>query len=447
MKIAKKLFALTLALIMVMALGVSAFAATITISNNNTEGNVGGETYTAYKVFDASAAEGDASFSYTISTNSPFYAAVEASGYFDLAATANDSTVMIVEAGANFDDNAAKTLAASLNAVEAKGDPAKTWVGTEAAELGEGYYLITDSLGTALILDTVGKTKVEITTKNDYPTLDKTITGAGEDGTVAVGGKSATANDGATITFALTVGIPATVDADEPVVIHDEMSENLTGLAVTSDNATLNADGTITVDKAAVETNRGGSVVVTCTATFNANGSGEATNNAWLTYSSYTTPKSEVEVSTHKFDVYKWTGTVENGLAGAGFVLQNADGDYYNINDNGVVTWVEEAAATELTTSADNDYTVTFQGLADGEYTLIEKTTPAGYNTLKKNVTVTIAGADLTGDNQITVENQSGTELPSTGGIGTTIFYVVGGILVAAAVVLLITKKRVAGEN
>ena len=83
-------------------------------------------------------------------------------------------------------------------------------------------------------------------------------------------------------------------------------------------------------------------------------------------------------------------------------------------------------------------------GLADGTYTLVEKTVPSGYNKAV-DYTFTIAGNDYTQANLeqgTTVINQSGTELPSTGGIGTTIFYVVGGAMVITAAVLLITKRR-----
>ena len=107
------------------------------------------------------------------------------------------------------------------------------------------------------------------------------------------------------------------------------------------------------------------------------------------------------------------------------------------------------------------DGTVTFKGLGAGEYTITETKTLPGYNTIdpitftltfdagtktfksdNKNVTV---GEDNTLDTSIV--NQKGSLLPSTGGIGTTIFYVVGGILVLAAVVLLVTKKRMSAEK
>ena len=83
-------------------------------------------------------------------------------------------------------------------------------------------------------------------------------------------------------------------------------------------------------------------------------------------------------------------------------------------------------------------------------YYLIEKTAPAGYNTLKEAVQVTI-GKDGTvsygtSTGEVKIENNTGTELPSTGGIGTTIFYVLGGVLMAGAFVMLVVRKRMRAE-
>lgn len=94
-------------------------------------------------------------------------------------------------------------------------------------------------------------------------------------------------------------------------------------------------------------------------------------------------------------------------------------------------------------------------GLDAGTYVLKETSTPAGYNTCapinivisavhKENTDEATVKLDLTGSENMTnaVINKSGSSLPSTGGIGTTIFYVAGGVLVVGAGVLLITKKR-----
>lgn len=142
-------------------------------------------------------------------------------------------------------------------------------------------------------------------------------------------------------------------------------------------------------------------------------------------------------------------------LTGAGFTLykKNASGQYVAVG--------EELKGADMTT-------FTWSGLDDGDYKLVETTTPAGYNTIADiEFTVTavheaesdnpaltsLSGSAATGvvtftpstDNSslsTDVVNNSGTQLPETGGMGTTIFYVLGSILVIGAVVLLITKKR-----
>lgn len=100
--------------------------------------------------------------------------------------------------------------------------------------------------------------------------------------------------------------------------------------------------------------------------------------------------------------------------------------------------------------TTDNNGTATFGGLADGTYHLIETEAPAGYNPLTAPVPVTVAGSNTdTAKLSVTaeVENKTGTTLPSTGGMGTTVFYVLGAVLVMGAVVLLVTKKRMSNAN
>ncbi len=112
----------------------------------------------------------------------------------------------------------------------------------------------------------------------------------------------------------------------------------------------------------------------------------------------------------------------------------------------------EKTSATKLVTPDSGKFAI--KGLDSDTYYLEETTAPAGYNTLKDPVKVVIAsdgkvtyGKDGTAANpDVKVLNQSGTELPSTGGIGTTIFYVLGSVLVVAAGILLVTKKRMGSE-
>lgn len=115
-----------------------------------------------------------------------------------------------------------------------------------------------------------------------------------------------------------------------------------------------------------------------------------------------------------------------------------------------------EGGTVSLNGAVGEDGILRFEGLAAGTYTITELKAPDGYNILDDELTVTVtfdeddytfdfAGAvESNGVGRITVVNQIGSELPSTGGIGTTVFYVVGGMLLMAAVVLLVTKKRMA---
>lgn len=154
------------------------------------------------------------------------------------------------------------------------------------------------------------------------------------------------------------------------------------------------------------------------------------------------------------------TGTDSDGnkefisLKGAGFTLykKNASGRY-------------EAVGSEL--KGEDMTTFTWSGLDDGDYKLVETTTPSGYNTIPDIEFTITATHDVSSDNpaltslsggdkftgvistgvvSANIENQSGAQLPSTGGMGTTIFYVLGGVLVLGAVVLMVTRKRMKSE-
>ena len=202
------------------------------------------------------------------------------------------------------------------------------------------------------------------------------------------------------------------------------------------------------------------------------------------------TPKDEVLVFTYELDVTKVDGQdADKKLANAEFVLLNKDKTKVAKVTNGkFVEWANVPAAgedgtitypagTTLTSGADGKFVIA--GLDAGSYYLRETKAPAGYNLLKNDISVTITatlnkdedtpaltelklsvkddktGAEATESNgsvdtgivATNVMNKSGTELPITGGIGTTIFYVLGSILVIGAVVLLIAKKRMSASE
>ena len=183
----------------------------------------------------------------------------------------------------------------------------------------------------------------------------------------------------------------------------------------------------------------------------------EYSNNPNVTEGGETgkTPEDTVIVFTYKVVANKVDGETNQPLTGAGFTLykKNASGNYVAVG--------EELTDGEMTT-------FTWTGLDDGDYKISETTTPDGYNTAA-DIEFTITAAhdvlstnptltSLSGGNKFTgevntgvittdIQNNKGSTLPSTGGIGTTIFYVVGSILVLAAVVLLITKKRMSEDK
>ena len=180
------------------------------------------------------------------------------------------------------------------------------------------------------------------------------------------------------------------------------------------------------------------------------------------------TPEESVVVYTWKIPVFKYTNganDTQSPLAGAGFTLYTdstkpvkvvaAGNNVYKVcalvNCSESHTHVNE---NQITTDDTGRFEIV--GLASGTYYLKETHTPAGYNTAADTEVVIDAYGRLNpqgeGDNvpsatEIGVLNQKGSTLPSTGGIGTTLFYVFGGIMVLAAVVLLITKKRMASAE
>ncbi|MDO5545367.1 MAG: SpaH/EbpB family LPXTG-anchored major pilin [Eubacteriales bacterium] len=186
------------------------------------------------------------------------------------------------------------------------------------------------------------------------------------------------------------------------------------------------------------------------------------------------TPEDKVIVFTYELDTTKVDGQDNTKkLEGAEFKLHNADNKWAIVNSDGKVTgWADtEEGGSTLTSDANGLFKVI--GLDDGTYYLKETKAPTGYNLLSSEITVVITatttngqtwtdgkassaltnlavtadgtagtGNTSTGIAGITVANNKGSTLPETGGIGTTIFYVLGSVLVLAAVVLLVTKKR-----
>ncbi|MCD8367155.1 MAG: SpaH/EbpB family LPXTG-anchored major pilin, partial [Clostridiales bacterium] len=444
----KKFAGILLALVMCFGLTCTAFAAgeTITVTNANV-----GETYEAYLVFTATT--NGTNNTYYITSTSPYFEYIDPS-------QASDSPFTLVETGTSGTYQVTFTngeaAAAYIVSIGAKGSAVVSVKATsETAVLTvnqAGYYFVTTTTGSAVSTDaTTGN--VDITDKNSEPTVDKEET---TDGTAGIGDK---------------VEYKATIAAAEDVtalVYHDTMSNGLTfNNDVAIDGMTVNEDYTVstscsdgctfevtfTATGLAKITSATQKVVITYSATVNANAVtvDALTNEATLSYGDNgTSAESKTSTYTYDISIFKYTGT-DTPLADAKFQLSKTENGttYYAVIDNkGVLSsWTNDSsAATTLVSGTDGKISV--DGLDAGTYTLTETEAPAGYNQLTSAITVVIADDDKDGtatvtytyngtesNGEIKVLNNAGSVLPGTGGIGTTIFYVVGGVLVVGAVV------------
>ncbi len=215
------------------------------------------------------------------------------------------------------------------------------------------------------------------------------------------------------------------------------------------------------------------------TATFDYRDTSDEPNPGGEPY--HTTDEKETTTYTFALGFTKIDGKTKQPLAGAEFRLKNAAGKYITATgSNGDYVYSGTAddvnGATTFTTDGNGQLIV--KGVAEGTYTVMETKAPDGYNQLASPVTVSASiiesstysttyttyydadgnvvetaqedGTTLTRTYDVSavdlvIENNAGTVLPGTGGIGTGIFYIVGGLLVVGAVVVLITRKRLKG--
>ena len=474
MKHARKLASLLLALVMVFALATTAFAAgTNSIAVNGAQK---GETYKLYKMLDLIVNEDQTAYSYTVNTEwNDFFTTGAGKDYVDIDKqgyvtwkTGKDTTADMEAFGT------AAAAAVSGKTVVATRTPADDGSFT-FANLDAGYYLITSSNGTLAIVDTTpNNPAATVYEKNPDHTLGKQVQEDSQAEAEGNGwGKANSAQIGDTVNFKTSITLHK---GAKNVVMHDKMEDGLTfsgADSVAINGLTKGTDYTVVTtgltDDCTFEIRFAQSYLdnitsdTTLTVTYNAvlNEKADITNgeknDAKLTWGDASnTEWSETVTKTYQFDVLKYAAndTEKKPLAGATFQLKNASGNVVKLvkvtSITDTTTDVEYRVANGNESGAVDSFTtvasgkIVIKGVDLDTYTLVETEAPAGYNKLNQDKEFTV-----TADKTLTVEipNNSGTQLPSTGGIGTTIFYVLGSILVVGAVVLLVTKKRMSTKG
>ena len=495
MKLIKKMLAIMFAFMMVVGMGTkvnaeenestTATTGTITIGNA-----VNGQSYSIYKVLELEsydkdnklysykpASDWNSFFDSTIDdvTQKPkgagsAYITIDSNGYATwIAGTTDADKATFAKLALEYAKNKPITPVTEEKKIENKT--------LEFTGLEFGYYLVDSSVGTLCGLDTTNPT-VTINEKNGTPTVEKKVKEDSKDTFES----SDTADIGQTVEFKTTITAQA---GAQNYVLHDKMDAGLTfnnDIRITLNSNEVNNDSySILLKSNSTETKSlddctfeidfsetfcnslkaGDQIIVSYSATLNENavvGNAGNKNETWLKYGNSTeTTHSYTTTYTFEIPVFKYTGE-NTPLAGAKFTLysdkecknpislvKEADNNVYhrattNESNNFTITKI-----TEITTDNTGIFKIT--GLDADTYYLTETEAPKGYNKLASPIkveinddgTLKVDGESIT---QVNVENKTGTLLPSTGGMGTTVIYIVGALLVLISGVVLITKKR-----
>ena len=497
MKHARKLTSLLLALVMVFALAVTAFAQDVTVTGGTgsiTISNAAkGETYTIYKLFDATVNADGSSIAYTgeIPESLKTYFTADTNGYISATPEAKE--------GENMSEGLKTALKAWTATATATATAESDGSALNFKGLAYGYYVVTTTQGDMLI--SVDSTMPSVTIVDKNSSTPKDLSKTADSDNVSIGDTVTY-----TVRFKTSNYYGAGEDAKEIVSynIEDTLPDFLSDVKVTSIIVDNDGNDTTTDDRADVTDqfakkkividwydeanskflyNNGATVTITYTAkvtekaAIDGNGNTNKVTVTWTTKNG-TVPgpgelKQEETIYTYAIALKK----VDNkgkALPGAVFefpfyvksTADATDGAYIYAGTN-----PGEGLTNQITTP--DSGVIVVKGVKSGDYEITEFKAPAGYNKLTAPVTVeavktgetsthTTVYLDKDGNKvnesakvfevkvdidtiaatAVVVVNKAGTELPSTGGMGTTIFYVLGAVLVVGAGVLLVTKKR-----
>lgn len=503
MKRMKKIMALMLAAIMMMAMSVTAFAAegatgthtlTVNVKTTTPAQDLKGQTINLYKLFDVTESKSGETTNYAYTVNNTYKAAL--ASVLNISATSKDEEFVkavadktaTIQQFAN--DFTAKALTDNLGVTKTSGKIAESKTSYEFSDLEAGYYLVYVTGGKEIqsSLVTVDADTNTVNLKTEAPSITKKA-------------DKETAEIGQVVKYTVTGAIPDTTGyADFVYKIHDELSAGLdfvndaNGTALGTDatavkvtvafkdatdantaptEATLDSKNNkiMSLDLSAWvkanQTNKGKEFTVTYYAKVNKDAVVTNNNKASLEYGNNpgdttTTTPSEAKTNTYPLDIKKINKNTSGLLAGAKFSLYRSATDAENGENAITVTGsngnyvVDPASSTTEFESVENDlggYNLRVNGLEAKEYWLVETKAPEGFNKLTDPIKVTIT---KTGDAEwtvqkndepetdkiIDVENSTGSLLPSTGGRGAIAFAVIAALLVFGVAVSFIRDKR-----
>ena len=484
----KKLFALMLAMALMLTVA-AAYAADLTITNATL-----GQTYQAFKVFNAYPSDE------TDLTKPISYTATDAQigldGFTDIFEVAKADGVNIISVKSDVDPSAViHYIMDNIDdlkqgaAISGEYSNNSTY---KFSNLDNGYYFVTSTLGSFVTIDSAG-TNVQIVDKNEsqpeepekFITDEDSAVDEDLDETGLVDVKENDASVGSVETFSVTFQAvnwiqdeetntagTGEIDSKTQVTVY-KFEDAPTGLAIDKTtlkvtvngqeiqitDAEVDSNGKLTftipwVDdsgKSLYETKTDGSAKIPVVVTYKAKvtaaaATAAAPNEVTVRYNNdVELGKDTTTTYTYKFRVEK-TDQDKAPLDGAEFELYYGNGEGSALTftlENGVYRFDPEGSETRIKPTG-ADATALIIGLDRAQYMLKEVVVPAGYNKAPDTEVDGLSKVDTADDSshKITIENNKGSELPSTGGVGTTIFYVVGGLLIIGAAIVLVARRK-----